>query len=283
MQATQATAKATDVGLIGLGIIGSRVAENLRKAGFRVWVWNRTPKQATCFLGSPAEVAAHADILQIFVKDGPALLDVIRKCGASLSPRHLVIGHATVSPDEARQAAELVEVRGAAYLDAPFTGSRVPAENGELVFYTGGSPGDLERARPVLEASAREILHFGEVGTASLLKLATNMVTASTVAAVAEALRMVEAGGVPGALFEKALEQNAVRSRAVDMKLSAMLQRDFTANFSLDNMHKDMRLVEGLLEREGLNREAVAAFLKKAERCRDRGLGGDDFSTIFQD
>src|SRR5271168_2414152 len=114
-----------NAGVIGLGIIGSRIAENLRKAGFQVYVWNRTPKPAPNFLASPAEVAGICDIVQIVVADSAALFAIIDAMSGVLSARHTVICSATVGARATIEAAQMVEAKGTKFLDAPFTGSKL--------------------------------------------------------------------------------------------------------------------------------------------------------------
>ena len=116
-----------NVGIIGLGIIGSRMAANLRTAGFQVYVWNRTPKPAPNFLASPAEVAELCDTIQLVVADAPALLSTLEALGSVLAPRHTVICSATVGSAATLEAARIVTARGAKFLDAPFTGSKTAA------------------------------------------------------------------------------------------------------------------------------------------------------------
>ena len=132
-----ARSKSKNVGLIGLGIIGSRVAAALRKRGLQVFVWNRTPRLEQYFVGSPVEVAELCDIVQLFVADDTALLETVRQLTPGLTAQHVVTAHCTVAPESMRGAAEIVERRGARFLEAPFTGSKVAAENGELVYYIG--------------------------------------------------------------------------------------------------------------------------------------------------
>src|SRR6266571_4496810 len=112
------------VGIIGLGIIGRRIADHLRHQGLSVFVWNRTPRPVPNFVGSPAELAQTCNYLQIFVSDDDALMRMIQTISMSLTPRHIVIAHPTVSPDTMREAAALVERRGARLVEAPFTGSK---------------------------------------------------------------------------------------------------------------------------------------------------------------
>ncbi|PYK70477.1 MAG: NAD(P)-dependent oxidoreductase, partial [Verrucomicrobia bacterium] len=123
------------VGIIGLGIIGRRIADHLRHQGLSVFVWNRTPRPVPNFVGSPAELAQTCNYLQIFVSDDDALMRMIQTISMSLTPHHIVIAHPTVSPDTMREAAALVERRGARLVEAPFTGSKLGAEKGQLVYY----------------------------------------------------------------------------------------------------------------------------------------------------
>jgi 3-hydroxyisobutyrate dehydrogenase len=141
------------IGVIGLGIIGSRVAENLDKAGYEVFVWSRSPRAIPNFLANPREVAESAHTLQIFVRDDAALLAAIEDMLPALTPAHLILNHATVSPSATLEAAERVSKTGAAFLDTPFTGSKVAAQNGKLVYYIGGDAGLMPLAEPVLKAS----------------------------------------------------------------------------------------------------------------------------------
>src|ERR1700741_1424606 len=150
-----------NVGVIGLGIIGRAVAANLGRKGFPVYVWNRSPRPVPNFVGSPGELANLCDYIQIFVSDDEALLQTVEQVGAELAPRHVVLAHSTVAPDSMRAAAEIVERRGARFIEASFTGSKPAAEKGELVYYVCGNDGALHDARPILEASSKEIIEIG--------------------------------------------------------------------------------------------------------------------------
>jgi 3-hydroxyisobutyrate dehydrogenase-like beta-hydroxyacid dehydrogenase len=147
-----------NIGVLGLGIIGQRVVNNLRERGFHVFVWNRTPRPVPNFVGSPAEVAELCDYIQIFVADDDALLAMMQRMTPNLTAHHVVMAHCTVSPDTMRAAAEMAERRGAQLLDCPFTGSKNAAEKGELVYYVGGDEAALRQVRPILEASSKEII-----------------------------------------------------------------------------------------------------------------------------
>src|SRR5881396_4294429 len=180
-----------DIGVIGLGIIGRAIAAHLRRKGFSVFVWNRSPQPVPNFVGSPGELAELCNYIQIFVSDDEALLQTVEQLSESLTRRHVIFAHCTVAPDSMRAAAEIVERRGARFVEATFTGSKGAAEKGELVYYVGGTEEALREGRPILEASSKQILHIGPVGQASAIKVATNMVSAASVQATAEALALV--------------------------------------------------------------------------------------------
>src|SRR5438067_1655315 len=147
-----------NVGLIGLGIIGRRIAEHLRRQGLSVFVWNRTPRPVPNFVGSPAELTQTCNYLQIFVSDDDALMRMIQLISPDLTASHIVIAHPTVSPDTMREAASLVERRGARLVEAPFTGSKLAAEKGQLVYYVSGEESAVAAVRPLLQASSTAIV-----------------------------------------------------------------------------------------------------------------------------
>jgi 3-hydroxyisobutyrate dehydrogenase len=266
------------VGIIGLGIIGSRVAANLLKAGHEVYGWNRTPQSEMEV--TPASVAQKARVVQIFVRDDEALAQVLDAMKSELTSEHVVLNHSTVSPQATKRAAEEVQSMGAAFLDAPFTGSKMAAQNGKLVYYVGGDLAVLERVRTVLEASSSKIMHVGEVGHATILKITTNMITAITVKGVEEALRVTTAHGVAAAHLLATEEANANFSPLIGMKLPAMIQGEFDAHFSLKNMLKDADYALALAYAKGVATPALEAMAEAMREAQAAGLGESDFSII---
>jgi 3-hydroxyisobutyrate dehydrogenase-like beta-hydroxyacid dehydrogenase len=269
-----------NVGVLGLGIIGSRVAENLRERGFHVFVWNRNPRPVPNFVGAPAELAEMCDYIQIFVSDDDALLDVIRQMVPALGPRHIVIAHPTVAPHSMRAAADLVERRGARFVEAPFTGSKMGAEKGELVFYVAGDEVALREARPILEASAKEIIEMGEIGQATVVKLATNIATAAGVQALAEGLALVNHAGIPPEKFVAALQNNASYSKTLAMKLPKMIESNFEPHFALKHMLKDMKIASQLGLSHHLELAVTTAARDRLLEQEQRGYAEEDFSVV---
>lgn len=270
----------TSVGIIGLGIIGNRVAALLRRAGHQVLVWNRTPRPEPNFLASPREVAEAADILQLFVRDGAALLEVLGQMEPALGPDHLVMNHSTVSQAETLEASRLVAQRGAGFLDAPFTGSRDAAADGQLVYYVGGPEALLRRGVPVLEASSKAILPMGPVGSATCVKLATNMIVASEIEVLAEALAVMDHGGVPLLRLREALESHGANSGLLAMKLPQMLLGEFEPRFSTKNMLKDLQIALRSVEGAGIDLPSTAATAGALMGAVQAGWGEDDFSSL---
>jgi len=269
-----------NIGVIGLGIIGRGVTANLRQKGFQVFVWNRTPRLVPNFVGSPGELAEICDCLQIFVSDDGALLETVRRLTENLTSRHIVIAHSTVAPDSMRAAAEMVEHRGARFVEAPFTGSKIAAEKGELVYYLAGDDAALREARPILKASSKEIIETGEIGQASAIKIATNMVTAASVQAAAEALALIRALGVPLRKFVEAMKVNASHSTTLAMKMPKMTEANFEPHFSVKHMLKDMEIANQLGLSHNLELGVTAAARDRLFEQIQLGHGNDDYSAV---
>ncbi len=272
--------KKPTVGLIGLGIIGSRVAASLRRADFSVVLWNRTPRSEPNFLASPAEVAEVADIIQIFVQDGQALLEVLQNLSPALTARHVILNHATVHPQQTLEAASIVERRGAQFLDAPFTGSRDAAAEGKLVYFVGGFSDVLHQVRPVLEVSSKVIVEVGPVGAATTVKIANNFLIAAEVAALAEALELLKLGRVPLDKLGETLQHSAANSSTLAMKLPQMLGADYEPRFSSKNMLKDLQFGLDLAAAGGATFPTVAAVATALKRTLEHGLGEADIAAL---
>jgi 3-hydroxyisobutyrate dehydrogenase-like beta-hydroxyacid dehydrogenase len=271
------------VGIIGLGIIGSRVAELLQnKKNFPLFVWNRTPQPLPNLLDSPLAVAESANILQIFVRDGAALLEVLEQLSPALTPSHLVLNHATVSPQEVLEAAALVDKGGAQFLDAPFTGSRDAAAAGKLVYYLGGSSEAIERAMPLLKLSSKEILPMGPIGSATTVKIATNMIMAAQVKALAESMTLLKLTNIPLQRLQEALVHNAAYSPVIAMKLPLILQGNFEPHFSTKNMLKDLRFALALAKEHHVEFPATATTADALENLMSQGLGDKDYSVLAE-
>ena len=277
------TAVAPRAGVLGLGLIGSRVAARVQSAGFPLAVWNRTARPfdgLPALAPDPAAVARAADVLQIFVADDEALHSTIHALLPALGTNHVVLSHATVAPETVQELAAGVSATGAAFLDAPFTGSRDAAAQGQITYYIGGAAKALDHARPVVAASAKAILPMGAVGQASAVKLATNIMAAAAAVSLAEAIHLLRTNGVDPQVLVTALENNAARSGVVDLKLPCMLGNDFAPRFSARNMRKDLRLAAAASDPQ--HRALTEAMRKLYEEACERGHGDEDFATVVK-
>ena len=271
-----------NVGTIGLGIIGARVAQGLRAAGFHVFVWNRTAKPAPNFLGSPAEVAEICDVIQVFVADSQALFHVIDAFGGALTENHVIVCSSTVGPEATMEASRLVRAKGARFLDAPFTGSKLAAEKRQLVYYIGGDDATFKKAEPMLKASSKTILRCGEVGHAAVLKVATNMITAVTTQVLSESLALVTKAGLSPATFATAIENNACRSGTTDIKLPKMVAADYEPHFSLKHMFKDVQLAIHMANALDIEVPATTVTAGVMYGALNHGWSDLDFASIFK-
>lgn len=169
---------------------------------------------------------------------------------------------------------------GAGFLDAPFTGSRDAATEGQLVYYVGGSEALMKKGRSVLEASAKAILPMGPVGAATCVKLASNMISAAEVEVLAEALALMDQGGVPLLRLREAMEYNVSNSGVISAKLPLMLLGEFEPRFSVKNMLKDLQIALKSVEGTGIDLPATAATAGALMGAVQAGWGDDDFASL---
>ena len=268
-------------GIVGLGIIGQRVAFNLHDKGFKPMVWNRTPRPAEFgWIDTPAALAKACDVVQFFVTDGRALLAVLTEMIPEIGPGKIIIQSSTISLADTLAAAKLVTATGAGFLDAPFTGSKDASAQGQLVYYAAGDPATLETVRPILEASSKDILFCGTSGSATVLKLVTNMVSSTIVGILSEAMGITAAQGIALTKFEAALERNGAASGVSKMKVPSMIAADFTPHFSLQNMLKDASFALQLASESGLQLPILTTVAEGMAAMTSNGRGEEDFSVM---
>ncbi len=269
-----------NVGVLGLGIIGARVASGLRHAGFQSFVWNRTPKPAPNFLGSPSEVAELCEIIQLFVADGAAVMEMIDAMRPALTPQHIILCNATIGLDATLEAAKKVRQLGPSFLDAPFTGSKGAAEKRQLVYYVGGDEDVFLRAKPALEATSKAVLRVGEIGQAAIIKIVTNLISATTAQTLAEAFAIVSRSGIRPEALTHAIELNAMRSGVTDLKLPKMISADYEPHFSVKHMFKDVKLGVHLANSLGLDVPATSCVAGVLYGAITRGWGDLDYAAV---
>ena len=278
-----------NIGVIGLGIIGSRMAKNWQKAGHEVTGWNRTRKNAEGLgiplAATPRELAARSELIMIVVADPAAQESVIGGpdgiASTSLKAK-MVLNASTVGAADNRRAAAAVGAAGGEFLETPFTGSKDGAQAGKLVFYVGGDKALLRRAEPVLLQVGARFLHFGPVGAAADVKLIMNLMLASLMEAMAEGFVFAQKAGVDMKTFVDAYKINAGWSVLADMKVPKMLQGDFTTHFSLKHMDKDLRLALDRARELKLDLPQSRRLKEAFAAAVSAGLGEADFSAVYR-
>jgi 3-hydroxyisobutyrate dehydrogenase-like beta-hydroxyacid dehydrogenase len=235
------------VAFLGLGIMGSPMAANLARAGHEVTVWNRTPRdvEGARTASTPAEAASGAEVVWMCVSDTNAVEQVLfgpQGVDNSLSEGMVIVDSSTISPSATRRFAERVNARGAQYVDAPMTGSKIGAANATLIFIVGGEDAVIERIQPLFQAMGKQVFHMGETGKGQAAKLVMNLQIALIYEGFAEALTLATKLGVNTEALIPLVQASMVRSGVVDYKAPFIMKRDFSPNFPLRLMHKDIRL-----------------------------------------
>jgi 3-hydroxyisobutyrate dehydrogenase len=279
------------VAFIGLGAMGSRMAMNLHAAGFKLKVWNRDRAKAKPFAdknieiaASPADAARGADFVVSIVADDNATRDVMLGTSGVIGAAGsgtIVIDSSTNTPAMAREVAKAAATRGVVYLDAPVSGSLPQAQGKELVIMVGGDKAAFDKAQPVLAGMGRLVRRIGDVGSGATLKLINNMLGASLQAVLAEGALIAEAANLDRAATMEILNEGAAGSRVVKNKLPKMFNRDFSPQFHLELMDKDVRYFLQLASE--LDRPAPVAALVRSQfqAARRVALGKLDSSAVF--
>jgi 3-hydroxyisobutyrate dehydrogenase/2-hydroxy-3-oxopropionate reductase len=224
------------------------MAASLVKAGHEVTVWNRTAGrqvEGARSAASPADAARGAEVVWMCVSDTQAVENVLfRPQGVeeSLAEGMIIADSSTISPSATRKFAERVGARGVRYVDAPMTGSKVAAEGGTLIFIVGGEEAALESLKPLFSAMGKVFFRVGETGKGQAAKLAMNLQIALIYEGFAEGLTLAAKLGVSADILLPLIQASMVRSGVVDYKAPFVLKRDFTPNFPLRLMHKDIHL-----------------------------------------
>jgi 3-hydroxyisobutyrate dehydrogenase-like beta-hydroxyacid dehydrogenase len=228
--------------------MGHAMAANLVKAGHEVTVWNRTPGklvEGAAIAPTPAAAAQGAEVVWLCVSDTAAVEKILfgpEGVEQSLAEGMTIADSSTISPSATVKFAERVRARGVGYVDAPMTGSKIGAANGTLIFMVGGDAANIDRLNPLFAAMGKKIFRMGETGKGQATKLAMNLQIALIYEGFAEALTLATKLGVDPRQLVSLIEATMVHSGVVEYKAPFVLQRDFTPNFPLRLMHKDILL-----------------------------------------
>lgn len=269
--------------VLGLGIIGSAWARNLLEDGHEVLAWNRTPHaDFPGFRSSVEEAVRGAEVVLVVVADPPAVESVLSQALPHLQPNALVVQSSTISPRWTQEFSEQVERAGARFLEAPFTGSKLAAQGRETVFYLGGDAALVEEATPVLAPLSKACIHVGALGTASALKLAMNLNIAGVAQTLCESLHFAREAGLSDEMFWRALELNVSKSGLSELKKPKLQERDFSPQFSLKHMGKDLRLALETARETGAHVPQTISLNALYEEGLAKQLGEEDFIGLIR-
>ncbi|HET7841107.1 MAG TPA: NAD(P)-dependent oxidoreductase [Terriglobia bacterium] len=236
------------VAFLGLGIMGHAMATNLAKAGHEVTVWNRTAGktvEGARTAGSPAEAAQGVEVVWMCLSDTAAVDSVLFGANGveqSLTAGMIIADSSTISPSVTRQFAERVARKGVQYVDSPVTGSKTGAEGGTLIFIVGGDEDIIEKLKPLYAAMGKKIFRMGETSKGQSAKIVMNLQIALIYEGFAEALTLAAKLGVDAQTLMPLIQASMVNSGVVTYKGPFVMGRDFSANFPLKLMRKDIRL-----------------------------------------
>jgi 3-hydroxyisobutyrate dehydrogenase-like beta-hydroxyacid dehydrogenase len=228
--------------------MGRPMAANLVKNGHEVTVWNRTPKdvEGAATAPTPAEAVKGKEAVWICVSDTSAVQSVLfGQNGAiqGLASGTVVVDSSTISPSASLLIMEGLQEHGCEFLDAPVTGSKVAAEGGSLIFMVGGNPNTIGRVEPLFRAMGKQVIHMGDNGKGLSAKLAQNMNIVFIYQGLCESLTLAKKLGVPPEKMFQLIEASMIRSGVAEYKKPFMLAQDWTPNFPLKLMHKDIHLM----------------------------------------
>jgi 3-hydroxyisobutyrate dehydrogenase len=278
------------VAILGLGIMGTGMANRLLSANFPLTVYNRNREKSVPFADagafvaeSPREAASRSEIILSMVGDDAASRGVWLGENGALAgarPNAVLIESSTLSGDWIQELAAKAAEWGCRFLDAPVTGTKPHAASGELVFLVGGSAEALDAARPVFSVLGRDAVHLGPVGSGSLMKLINNFVCGVQAASFAEAVAMIDAGGLDRAKAVAILTGGAPGSGIVKRMADRIAARDFTPNFALRWMAKDIGYAIDDASKNGISLQTAAAALSVFKQAIAEGHGDEDFSAV---
>jgi 3-hydroxyisobutyrate dehydrogenase len=282
----------TRVTLIGLGTMGTGMAGRLIAAGFPLTVFNRNASKAEALVkagatlaASPRDAAAGADVVLSMLSDDDAARQVwLGEHGVISGAKRgaILIECSTVSPGWIRELAAAAATAGCELLDAPVTGSKPQAAAGQLVFLAGGSAAALDTARPVLAAMSKDIIHLGPTGSGAMMKLINNFVCGVQVTALAEAIAFIERTDLDPAKAVAVLTEGAPGSPMVKTLSGRMTARDYTPNFMLKLLTKDVTYAIAEARKLAIPLATAEATVGVLKTAIDAGHGEQDMASVIE-
>lgn len=279
-------------GFIGLGIMGSRMAANLQKHGYDLFLYNRSKDKGQALLengarmmASPAEVAQNADVVFTMLAGPDAVRDLaIGEQGIveNLQPGKYWVNCTTVNPSFAREIGQLAASFGIHYIDAPVAGTKLPAEKGELTFLLGGKEENVNQLADFWDCMGKTYNHVGEIGMGSSMKMVINLMLGHAMSAFSEALVLGQSMGIDKEKLLESLVGGPVTAPFLAGKKDKIANHDFAPEFPLQWMHKDMHLVRQTAYENQVALPSSGVIEEIYGLAKQKGYAEDDFSAIYQ-
>ena len=274
------------VAFLGLGIMGRPMAASLVKAGHEVAVWNRTSKEVegARTASSPADAATGAEVVWMCVSDTKAVEAVLfgpQGVESGISSGAIVVDSSTISPSAELQFATRLRAKGVDYVDAPITGSKAAAESASLIFMVGGDLTVLERLDPLFKAMGKQVFRMGDTSKGQAAKLAMNLQIALIYEGFAEALTLAAKLGVNVQSLLPLIQASMVKSGVVDYKAPFVLKRDFSPNFPLRLMLKDIHLALAAAKEARVKLPALETVQEVYEMAAEEGHQDLDYAATL--
>jgi 3-hydroxyisobutyrate dehydrogenase-like beta-hydroxyacid dehydrogenase len=275
------------VAFLGLGIMGRPMAANLAKAGHEVSVWNRTPGktvEGARLADTPADAARDAEVVWMCVSDTRAVETLLfgpQGVESSIGAGAMVVDSSTISPSAEHEFAERLRAKGVDYVDAPVTGSKVAAESGNLIFMVGGDEAVLAKIDPLFKAMGKQVFRMGETSKGQAAKLVMNLQIALIYEGFAEALTLATKLGVNVDKLLPLIQASMVKSGVVEYKAPFVMRRDFTPNFPLRLMLKDIHLALAAAKEARVKLPALETVEEVYEMAAEEGHEDLDYAATL--
>jgi 3-hydroxyisobutyrate dehydrogenase len=282
----------SSIAFLGLGVMGGAMASRLVDANESISVWNRHRDRADALAAkgarvakTPREAAGGADVVFAMVADDAASRSIwLGDDGALAGAKKgaVLIESSTLSPAWIRELSKAATARGCFLLDAPVTGSKPQAAAGQLLFLVGGNKAAFELVRPVFAKMGRDAIYLGATGSGATLKLINNVTCGVQLVAIAEALAMIEKSGLDRDLALKVLTEGAPGSPLVKTVLPRMTSQDYTVNFALALLRKDVCYAIDAAQALGVTLETAAAARTSLDHAIAAGHGDRDMAAVVE-
>lgn len=281
------------VGYLGLGLMGRPMTERLLAVGLRVHVWNRTASKLAPLVergaiaaASPAEVIANVDIALMCLMDSASVEQVVfgeRGVASASAHGKILVDHASIRPDATRAfAARLGAANGMRWVDAPVSGGVPGAAAGTLAIMCGGDADAIERVRPVLANYAGNVTRMGGIGAGQTTKLCNQIIVGSTLATIAEAVRLAQAGGVDAALLPTALAGGWADSKPLGVFVPRMVNLPNDSIGASTTMLKDLDTALDLARGTATPLPMASQAAELFRALSSRGWGEEDPAALVK-